>query len=57
MTTGTAIPAPRLIDVDGLGSLYRVLVAEGYHVAGVDYPAGQRFVDPTPPRPTTASMR
>jgi formate hydrogenlyase subunit 6/NADH:ubiquinone oxidoreductase subunit I len=34
MTTGTAIPAPRLIDLDGLGALYRVLVAEGYHVIG-----------------------
>lgn len=34
MTTGTAIPAPRLIDVDGLGALYRVLVAEGYRVIG-----------------------
>jgi formate hydrogenlyase subunit 6/NADH:ubiquinone oxidoreductase subunit I len=34
MTTGTTIPAPRLIDLDGLGALYRVLVAEGYHVIG-----------------------
>jgi formate hydrogenlyase subunit 6/NADH:ubiquinone oxidoreductase subunit I len=34
MTTGTAIPAPRLIDLDGLGALYRVLVAEGYRVIG-----------------------
>lgn len=34
MTTGTAIPAPRLIDVDGLGALYRVLVADGYRVIG-----------------------
>lgn len=34
MTTGTAIPAARLIDVDGLGALYRVLVAEGYRVIG-----------------------
>jgi ferredoxin len=34
MTTGTAIPAPRLIDLDGLGDLYRVLVAEGYRVIG-----------------------
>jgi ferredoxin len=34
MTTGTAIPVPRLIDVDGLSSLYRVLVAEGYRVIG-----------------------
>ena len=34
MTTGTAIPASRLIDIDGLGALYRVLVAEGYRVIG-----------------------
>jgi ferredoxin len=34
MTTGTAIPAPRLIDVDGLCALYRVLVADGYRVIG-----------------------
>ena len=34
MTTGTAIPAPRLIDLDGLDGLYRVLVAEGYRVIG-----------------------
>ena len=34
MTTGTAIPAPLLIDIDGLGALYRVLVAEGYRVIG-----------------------
>jgi ferredoxin len=34
MTTGTAIPAPRLIDLDGLGDLYQVLVAEGYRVIG-----------------------
>ena len=30
----TAIPAPRLIDVGGLGDLYRVLVAAGYRVIG-----------------------
>jgi ferredoxin len=34
MTTGSAIPAPPLIDLDGLGALYRVLVAEGYRVIG-----------------------
>jgi ferredoxin len=34
MTTGTAIPAPRLIDLDGLGDLYQMLVAEGYRVIG-----------------------
>ena len=34
MTTGAAIPAPRLIDLDGLGDLYRVLVAERYRVIG-----------------------
>jgi len=28
MATATAIPASRLIDVDGLGALYRALVAE-----------------------------
>jgi hypothetical protein len=31
--------------------------AEGYTVAGKDYPAGQRFVDPTPPRPTKANVK
>jgi uncharacterized repeat protein (TIGR01451 family) len=30
--------------------------AEGYTVAGTDFPAGQRFVDPTPPRPTRANV-
>ena len=34
MTTGAAIPAPRLIDLDGLGALYQVLVAEGSRVIG-----------------------
>ncbi len=34
MATATAIPAPRLIGIDGLGDLYRVLVADGYHVIG-----------------------
>jgi len=34
MTTGSAISAPRLIDLDGFGALYRVLVAEGYRVIG-----------------------
>ena len=34
MATATANPAPRLIGIDGLGALYRVLVADGYHVIG-----------------------
>jgi ferredoxin len=34
MATATASGAPRLIDVDGLGALYRALVADGYHVIG-----------------------
>jgi uncharacterized repeat protein (TIGR01451 family) len=31
--------------------------AEGYTVAGVGFPSGQRFVDPTPPRPTLANVK
>jgi hypothetical protein len=34
MATATAIPDLRLIDVDGLGALYRALVADGSHVIG-----------------------
>jgi hypothetical protein len=34
MEIATAIPVPRLIDVEGLNGLYQVLVAEGYHVIG-----------------------
>jgi ferredoxin len=34
MPTATARPAPRLIDLDGLGALYQALVADGYHVIG-----------------------
>jgi ferredoxin len=34
MPTATAPPAPRLIDLDGLGALYQALVADGYHVIG-----------------------
>ena len=34
MADATTIPAPRLIDLDGLGALYEVLVADGYHVIG-----------------------
>jgi ferredoxin len=34
MPTATALPAPQLIDLDGLGALYRALVADGYHVIG-----------------------
>ena len=30
----TEIPVPRLIDVEGLGELYQVPVAVGYHVIG-----------------------
>ena len=34
MPTATALPAPRLIDLDGLDALYQALVADGYHVIG-----------------------
>lgn len=34
MDTATAIPVPRLIDAEGLGDLFRALVAGGYHVIG-----------------------
>src|SRR6266699_1891522 len=34
MPTTTAIPAPRLIGVDGLGALIEALVADGYQVIG-----------------------
>jgi hypothetical protein len=34
MATATTTPAPRLIDVDGLGTLYKALVAAGYAVIG-----------------------
>jgi ferredoxin len=34
MPTATATPAPRLIDLDGLGALYQALVTDGYHVIG-----------------------
>jgi len=34
MATATALPATRLIDVDGLGALYRALVADGYRMIG-----------------------
>jgi ferredoxin len=34
MGTAATIPVPLLIDADGLGELYRVLVAEGYQVVG-----------------------
>jgi hypothetical protein len=30
----TGIPVPRLIDIEGLGDLFEVLVSEGYHVIG-----------------------
>ena len=34
MATGLAIDVPRLIDVEGLGDLYRALVDQGYRVVG-----------------------
>lgn len=34
MATGSTIDVPRLIDLGGLGDLYRALVAQGYHVIG-----------------------
>jgi len=34
MPTATVLSAPRLIDLDGLGALYRALVADGYQVIG-----------------------
>jgi sulfhydrogenase subunit beta (sulfur reductase) len=34
MDTATEVPVPRLIDIEGLGDLFRVLVSEGYQVIG-----------------------
>jgi ferredoxin len=34
MASETTFPAPRLIEAEGLGDLYRALVAEGYRVIG-----------------------
>jgi ferredoxin len=34
MDTATDVPVPRLIDIEGLGDLFRILVAEGYQVIG-----------------------
>ena len=34
MAPETTLPAPRVIAVEGLGDLFQVLVAEGYHVIG-----------------------
>jgi hypothetical protein len=34
MDTATDIPVPRLIDIEGLGDLFEVLVSEGYQVIG-----------------------
>ena len=34
MTPETTLPAPRVMTAEGLGDLYRVLVAEGYRVIG-----------------------
>jgi sulfhydrogenase subunit beta (sulfur reductase) len=34
MAPETMPPAPRMIAIEGLGALYRILVAEGYHVIG-----------------------
>ena len=34
MATETAIPVPRLISIDGLGDLFKALVAGGYRVIG-----------------------
>ena len=34
MAPETTLPAPRVITVEGLGDLYRILVAEGYRVIG-----------------------
>jgi hypothetical protein len=32
MDTTTEVPVPRLIGIEGLGDLFRVLVSEGYQV-------------------------
>jgi ferredoxin len=34
MDATTGFPVPRLIDIEGLGDLFEVLVSEGYHVIG-----------------------
>jgi hypothetical protein len=34
MDLTTGILVPRLIDIEGLGDMFEVLVSEGYHVIG-----------------------
>jgi hypothetical protein len=45
MDTTTNIPVPRLIDIEGLGDLFEVLVSEGYHVIGPAVQDGTCKVD------------
>ena len=48
MATATAIPARRLISVDGLCALFEALVADGYHVIGPSGVLGRVPSEPTP---------
>ena len=47
MATATAIPARRLISVDGLCALLEALVADGYHVIGPSAVLGRVPSEPT----------
>lgn len=48
MATATAIPARRLISVDGLCALFEALVADGYDVIGPSGVLGRVPSEPTP---------
>ena len=48
MATATAIPARRLVSVDGLCALFETLVADGYHVIGPSGVLGRVPSEPTP---------
>ena len=54
MATATAIPASRLISVDGLCALFEALVADGYHVIG---PSGAFGRVPSEPAPAATVRR
>ena len=55
MPTATAIPAPRLIGIDGLRALFEVLVADGYRVIGPAGVLGRVPSEPPPPLPRARS--
>ena len=48
MATATAIPARRLVSVDGLCASFETLVADGYHVIGPSGVLGRVPSEPTP---------